>query len=256
MGAFDRLGHRMEGRRRAVLYTLGGLLLLAAAFGLYSMWSNRRAEEGSLALGKAIEIATAGIAQGPTAAAAKGLTFPTERERAQRAVEEFQKVAANHGSPYRELAQFFAAVNQLKVERSKGLEELAALTKSDNDEVAARAKFALAQAKEDAAPGEDKERQNEEAIALYNELLKDKNAVVPHDILKFRIASIHERLGRKDEAAEILFRLVEEARNAKDAKGKPVFPSETVTHAESKLRTLSPERHAQLPPEQRPGLGM
>jgi tetratricopeptide (TPR) repeat protein len=178
-----------------------------------------------------------------------GPTFTSEREKAQKAIEEFQKVADQYGDPYREMAKFFIAVNMLQVERAKGLEQLGALTKSGNDEVAARAKFALAQAKEAGAPGEDRDRQYEEAVALYSELLKDKDSPVPADTLNFRIASVRERQGRKDEAADILFKLVEESRKAKGKDGKPAAPSATAREASNKLKTLSPERFAQLTPD-------
>jgi tetratricopeptide (TPR) repeat protein len=250
MRGFDRLGHQLEGRRRTVLYIVGGLIALAVIFGLYRTWSNSRAEKASLALGKAIQIASARLDSDPALPGATGPSFPTERERAQRAVEEFQKVAAEYGSPHRELAKYFAAVNQLQVDRAKGLEELAALTKNDNDEVAARARFALAQAKESPAPGEDKERSREEAVALYQELLKDKNQIIPADAINLRIASIYERQGRRDEASDILFRIVEEDRKAREKGGrKPTAQSETAEKAAAKLKTLNPERYAQLPPD-------
>ncbi len=249
MGAFDRLGDRLEGRGRTILYALAGLVVLAVLFGLYRTWSNSRAEKASLALGKAIEIANAPVTTGTPVPGNKGPSFTSEREKAQKAVEEFQKVADQYGDPYRELAKFFVAVNMLQVERAKGLEQLSALTRSGNEEVAARARFALAQAKEASAPGEDRDRQLEEAVALYTELLKDKDSPVPADTLNFRIAAVRERQGRKDEAAEILFRIVEESRKGKGKDGKAASPSSTVSEASSKLKTLSPERFAQLTPD-------
>ena len=250
MRGFDRLSHRIEGRRRMILYAAVGLVVLLVIFGLYRTWSHNRAEKASLALGKAIQIATAPLAGDPPQPGSTVPTFPSARERAQRAVEEFQKVAANHGSPYRELAKYFAAVNQLQVDRAKGLEELAALTRIDDKEVAARAKFTLAQAKESPVAGEDENRMREEAIALYQELLKDKVQVVPADAINFRIASVYERLGRRDEASDILFRIVEEARKAdkKDAKLASAS-SKTADKAADKLKELNPERYAQLPPD-------
>ncbi len=242
MGAFDHLGNRLEGRGRTILYALAGLVVLAALFGLYRTWSAGRAEKASLALGKAIEIGNAEITTGPPAPGQTGLTFPSERERAQKALEEFQRVAAEHGDPYREMARYFAATNLLVVERAKGLGELESLTRSGNDEVAARSKFALAQAKE--ADGD-----NDRAFALYNELLKDKSTIIPPDTVNLRIASVLERQGKRDEAAEILFRLVEEARKTKDKNGKPLPATATVREAADKLEKLNPERYKQLTPQ-------
>ena len=249
MGAFDRLGNRLEGRGRRALYVVGALLALGLLFGLYRTWSHSRAERASLALGKAIEIWNAPVTTGTPPPGRTGPTFTSEREKAQRAVEEFQKVAAEYGDPYREMAKFFIAVNMLQVERAQGLEQLTALTRSGNEEVAGRAKFALAQAKEATAPGEDRDRQLEEAVALYAELLRDKDSPVPPDTLNFRIAAVRERQGRKDEAADILFKLVEESRKSKGKDGRAASASSTAREASTRLKALSPERFAQLTPE-------
>src|SRR4029453_5936686 len=90
-------------------------------------------------------------------------SFKSEQERAQKAVEEFQKVAAKYGEPYRGEARYLAATNQLSIDRPKAIAELTDLSKSRNAEVAALAKFALAQALE----GDGK---LDEAAKLYGDL--------------------------------------------------------------------------------------
>ena len=242
METFDRLGTRLEGKGPVILYSIAGLIALAAAVGLYSWWSGRRADEASLALGRAIEIAEAPIVTGTPQPGQTGPTFPSERERAQKAVQEFEAVANKHGDPHRELARYFRAVQMLTVERKKGLDDLQGLTKSGDEDVAARAKFALAQAKE--ADG-----QLDDAATLYNELLKEKEPRVAPGTLNLRLASIYERQGKKDAAVDILFRMVEESRKAKGKDGKPLPETASVREADSKLETLNPERYAQLPPK-------
>ena len=242
METFDRVGHRLEGKGPVILYSIAGLIALAALFGLYSWWSGRRDAEASLALGSAIKIAEAPITTGTPQPGQTGPTFPSERERAQKAMQEFEVVANKYGDPYRELARYFRAVQTLTVDRKKGLDDLQGLTRSDNADVAARSKFALAQAKE--ADG-----QLDEAAALYNELLKDKEARVAPDTLNLRLASIYEKQGKKDAASDILFRMIEEARKAKGKDGKPLPETASVREADSKLETLNPERYAQLPPK-------
>jgi tetratricopeptide (TPR) repeat protein len=238
---YDHLSHRFEGRGRTVLYAIGGVVALVALILVFSWWRERRADEASFALGKAIEIAEAPVSPTPQANET-GPTFPNERERAQKAVEAFQKVQNEYGSPYNEIARYFAASNLLTLDRAKGLSELEALTKSGNAEAAALAKFALAQAREADA-------QYDAAAALYQELLNDKDKAVPENTVKLRLASVYEKQGKKDEAVNILFQMVEAARKAKAKDGKPL-PESTVTRAAAdKLQELSPERYAQLPPE-------
>lgn len=171
MGLYDRLSHRYEGHGQTILYIVGGAVILLALILVFSWWRGRQADAARLALGKAIETADTPITSGTPQPGDTGPSFKDERERAQRAVEEFRKVQSEYGSPYSELARYFAAANLLTLDRPKGLSELEELGKSGSADVAARAKFALAQARE--ADG-----QYDPAAALYQELLNDKNKTV------------------------------------------------------------------------------
>jgi predicted negative regulator of RcsB-dependent stress response len=244
LGAAGRLQHRFEGRGRTILYAVGGLVALVALLIAFNWWRERQADAARLALGKAIEIAEAPVSPTPLPNQT-GPTFPNEQERAKKAVEAFQKVQSDHGSPYSELARYFAAANLLTVDRPKGLSELEALTKGGEAEVAARARFALAQAREADA-------QYDAAEALYRELLNDKSGVVSHNAVKLRLATVLEKQGKKDEAVNMLFEMVKAAREAKGKDDKPLPTSTVVRAAADKLQELSPERHAQLPAETPP----
>ncbi len=244
LDAAGRLSHRFEGRGRTILYAIGGAVALVALLLAFNWWRERRADAASAALGKAIEIAEAPVSPTPMPNQT-GPTFPNEQERARKAVEAFQKVQSDHGSPYSELARYFAAANLLTVDRPKGLSELEALTKGGGAEVAVRARFALAQAREADA-------QYDAAHALYRELLNDKSGAVSQNAVKLRLATVLEKQGKKDEAVGLLFDMVKAAREAKGKDGKPLQSSTVVRAAADKLQELSPERHAQLPPEPTP----
>ena len=248
MHAFDRLSHRYEGRERTILYALGALVALVLLVLAFQWWRGRKADEAQLALGKAIEIHAAQVTATPLPNAA-GPTFPTERERAQKAVEEFQKIQQTYGAPYNDIARYFAAVNLVTVERDKGIAELEQLTKSGDSDVAARARFALAQARE--AGG-----QHDAAAALYQELLNDKNRNVSENTLKLRLATVYAKQGKRDEAVNLLFPMVEAARNAKTKDGKPQPESQIIQAAAEKLQELSPERYAQLPKDEAAPAGL
>ena len=129
MGLLDRLGNLLEGRGRTILYGLGGLLLAGILVIVLVKWSNRKADEARHALGRAIAISTATINPAPIPGSTDP-TFSTELERSQRAIEEFEKVAAKYGDPYRSEARYFIGTNRLQVEREKALSELAELSNS------------------------------------------------------------------------------------------------------------------------------
>ena len=145
---FDRVGDRLEGRGKAILYGLAGVILVAILAGAYVKWSNKKADEARRALGRAIEIATSPVASESPSAGAPKPVYATEMERSQKAAEEFQKVAAKYGEPYKSEARYLMATNLLDVDREKGLNELAEVSKSGVAEAATLAKYALAQAKE------------------------------------------------------------------------------------------------------------
>jgi predicted negative regulator of RcsB-dependent stress response len=244
IGFFDRLGNGLEGKGRTILYALAGLVAVIALAGLWSWWSGRKSDEARRALGHAIEIASAPVTASP-APGSTDLSFPTEKARAERAVKEFQAVADKYGNPYREKALYFHAANLLAVDRPKGISELESLAKSSDGEVAALSKFALAQAREE-------DGQYDAAAAIYAELAKQSGGIVTPDVANLRLAAVYEKLGKKKEAADLLFAIGEKARTAKDQEGKPLSPSPAAREALDKLEKLDPARYAQLPPEPPP----
>ncbi|HKP39205.1 MAG TPA: hypothetical protein VJT71_20260 [Pyrinomonadaceae bacterium] len=234
----DRMADRVAGRGRQILYGLLAVVVLAAVgYGIYR-WRQKRGDEAEAAMGRAIAIATAEITTTPPPNS-KDPVFSTEQERAQRAIEEFQKVAAKYGDPYRTQSRYFIARNQLITDREKGLAELQSLS-SGSDEVAVLSKFILAQAKES-------DGKLDEAVALYTEIAKLNAAVVTPESANLRIAMIYDKQGKKKEAADLLFNLVSAARNAKDKDGKPIPESSASREAAQKLRSLDSARFAQLP---------
>ncbi len=244
-----RLSDKLEGRGSTILYALGALALVGVLLIGLSAYNRRQEDKAQAALGRAIDISTVRVTPSPAptpAAPNSNLPiFTSERERAERAVKEFEAVADSYGKPYSEIARYFAATNKLPLDRNQAINELQSLTGASSDVVAANARFALAQARE--ADG-----QYDQAANLYNELLKGKNGVYPPDTLNLRLANILDKQGKRDEAAELLFRIVKEARERKNSDGKFATASAASRDAAQKLEELDPARYAQLPPEPPP----
>jgi len=241
MGFLDRLGNLLEGRGGTVLYGLGGLLLASLLVIAFIKWSNRKSDEAQQALGRAITISNTPVSTTPVPGSTE-TTFTTEKDRAQRAIEEFEKVAAKYGDPYKAEARYFIAANRLTLDRAKGMSELAELNNSDVDEVAALSKFALAQANESDGKFDD-------AAKLYSELAKLNSVTVTADTANLRLAKVYEKQGKKKEAADVLFNIVDGSRKAKGADNLPLPTSSAAREAADELKKLDPDRFAQLPPE-------
>lgn len=241
MSLFDRLGDLLEGRGRTILYGLGGLVLAGFLVIVFVKWNNLKSDEARQALGRAITISKAPIISTPVAGSSE-LTFGSEKERAQRAIDEFEKVAAKYGEPYRSESRYFIASHRLALDRQKGMSELAELGNSDVAEIAPLSKFALAQAQES-------DGKLQEAAQLYSDLAKLNSVVVTPETANLRLAKVYEKLGKKKEAADLLFNIVDASRKAKGADNLPLPTSAAAREAAEELQKLDPDRYAQLPPE-------
>jgi tetratricopeptide (TPR) repeat protein len=246
MGLLDRLGTALEGRGTQILYGFGGLLLVGLLVIFFVKWNERKNDQARQALGRAIAITTATVS---STAAANGsdTTFSSEQERAKRAIEEFEKVAAKYGEPYRSEARYFIATNRLTLDRKQGITELAELRKGSVPEVSALATFALAQAKES-------DGKLDEAAQLYAELARLNSPTITPDTANLQLAKVYDKEGKKKEAVDLLFNIVEASRKARGRDQQPLPESSAAREAATELQKLDPDRYAQLPPEAPPAL--
>jgi len=241
MGLLDRLGNSLEGKGRTILYGLGGALVVLLLVVGFVKWNARKSDEARQALGRAIDITSATVSATPPPGSS-GMTFGSEQERAKRAIEEFEKVAAKYGDPYRAEARYFIGTNLLVTDRAKGMTQLAEVGSQGPPEVAALAKFALGQAKES-------DGKLDEALQLYAEVGKMNSPTVTPDTANLRSAKIYEKQGKKKEAGDLLFNIVDASRKAKGSDDKPLPVSSAAREAATQLQKLDPERYAKLPPE-------
>jgi tetratricopeptide (TPR) repeat protein len=241
MGLLDRLGDSLEGKGRTILYGLGGALVLVIIIVGVVKWNHRKTDEAQAALGRAIDIATATVSTTPTPNST-ALTFATEQDRAKRAIDEFEKVAAKYGDPYRAEARYFIATNRLTLDRAKGMAELEEVAKAGPPEVAALARFALGQAKES-------DGKLDEALKDYSDVVKLNSPTVTQESANLRIAKVYAKQGKKKEATDLLFNIVDASRKAKGQDNKALPVSAAAREAATELQKLDPDRYAQLPPE-------
>ena len=241
MNFFDRLGDSLEGQGRTILYGVGAFILAAVLVVGFVKWRQKKTNEAEQALGRAITISNTTILANPVAGTSEP-TFSSEKERAQRAIEEFDKVAAKYGDPYRSEARYLIATNRLVLDRLKAMSELAELSNSRVPEVAALSKFALAQVNESDGKLDD-------AAKLYSELAKLNSPPVTQETANLRLAKVYEKQGKKKEAADLLFYLVDASRKAKGPDNLPLPTSSAAREAADELRKLDPDRYAQLPAE-------
>lgn len=234
----EEIGKKVEGNGRNLLYAILGALVLAALIGIVYTWSKRSDAAAQTALGKAIETSQAQVTSSPVPAGSTAKTFKTERERAEASINEFQAVADKYGSPARERAKYFIAVNRISIDRAAAIQELQDLSKSGG-EVGTLSKFALAQA----LAGDGK---LDEAAALYKELAALDNPLISKDTINFELAKIYEKQGKQTEAADLYFNIAKAASEAKDTEGKAITMSQTAREAKQKLEAINPEKAKEI----------
>ena len=239
----DRLAERAAGRGRQILYGLAAIVIIAAAAYGIVRWRHKHAEEAQQAMGRAITINDAEISSSP-APGSHDPVFSTPQERSERAIQEFEKVAAKYGEPYRSEARYFIVTNKLVTDRATAETELQSMSQGSS-EIAILARFALAQTKES-------DGNLDEAARLYSEVAKAGSGTVTPDIANLRLASVYDQQGKKNEAADLLFSIVITARSAKDKDGKPLPESAAARAAAQQLLKVDPARHALLPPPPAP----
>ncbi len=234
----EQFAQKFEGKGRTMLYGLVGLIALLIVGGLIYSWSSKQNGAAQAALGKAIETSNAQITDKP-APNSPNKTFATQKERDQKAVDEFQAVAEKYSS-VADKAKYFAAVTKLSLDRPAALTEIEAISKSGG-EVGEMAKFALAQA--NTADGK-----TDEAIGLYSDLA-NAATVVSKDTVNYNLAALYEKKGEKDKAVELYFNIAKAGREAKDGDGKAIPLSQTARDSADKVTKLAPDKAKELPEE-------
>ncbi len=234
----EELGSKLEGQGRNIMYGLAAIAVLAVLAGIFYTWNRRTNNAAQTALGEAIETSQAMVTDAPLPAGSTTKVFKTEKARAEAAVKEFQIVADNYGSPFKEKAQYFIATNRLVIDRSAGIKELETLASGSGD-VAGLSKFALAQAK----AGEGK---LDEAVKYYKELSNSGDTVIAKETIDFELAQIYEKQGKTKEAADLYFSIAKTANELRDSDEMPVPLSRTAADAKEKLQQIAPERAKEI----------
>ena len=107
--------------------------------------------------------------------------------------------------------------------------ELAEVGSQPPPEVAALAKFALAQAKES-------DNKLDEAIQIYNDIIKLNSPTVTAETAHLRLAKVYEKQGKKKEAADLLFNLIDASRMATGNDNQPLPASAVARRGATELQ--------------------
>ncbi len=181
-----------EHQASAVRWVIGIGILVILAIGGLIFW-NFRSSAADAALGSALDLYTTPLAT-PGAPAGAG-TYTTAAARATEANREFVAIAHNYSwLPEGTKARYFAGITYEDLGQNSNAEtELKAAAGSSNSDVANLAKLALA--------GLDRQTSRDnDAIALYNEIIAKPSSTVSESVAQLDLADLYAAEGKQDQA--------------------------------------------------------
>ncbi|HEV2646976.1 MAG TPA: tetratricopeptide repeat protein [Acidobacteriaceae bacterium] len=195
--------------RRSVITTTAILLGVIVVLVLSVVIYNKRSDAASAAFGAAMQEYQTPLVQAdqPTPPGVK--TYPSIAARAKAAHALFASVADQYGmTSSGKNAQYFAGLTEIESGQTQQAEEtLKKVAGGWNSNLAALAKFALAQLDRDGG-------HNDQAIAIYQELMKKPTTTVPAGLAQLQLADVYQAEGNVAESKKQLADLKD-----KDAKG-------------------------------------
>jgi tetratricopeptide (TPR) repeat protein len=218
--------------RRSVITTTAILLAVILVVVLSAVIYNSRSDAASVAFGAAMQAYQTPLAQEGQPAPPGVKTYPSLAERAKAAGALFADVANKYGmTPDGRNALYFEGLTQIEAGQNQQAEDtLKKVSSSWDSNLAGLAKFALAQLYRDSG-------RNDQAITIYQQLMKKPTTTVPAGLAQLQLADTYQAEGNNTKAKELLADLKD-----KDAKG----PAGAIA---AEQLNPSPAAQAGLPPQ-------
>jgi tetratricopeptide (TPR) repeat protein len=193
-------------RQRDLAWIVGVFLVVGASALGYWAWHQREQQGAQKLLADAMVVAEARIGPPAAATGGTGLTFPTERERAQAALAKFKAAADAYPTSDAGLfARYQEASTQVVLgnpaEAAKAYQVV--IDRAGNRLIGQTARLGLAAAH--ASGG-----QFDQAITTYKELAQRKDGRLPIDGILMELGRVYRDAGRAGEAQQTFNRLIEE----------------------------------------------
>jgi tetratricopeptide (TPR) repeat protein len=193
-------------RKRDIAWVAAAAVIVGAAALGYWAWHQREQEGAQKLLADAMLVQEARIGPPAAATGTTGLTFPTERERAQAAVAKFKATAdaypatdAGVFARYQEASTFMVLDNP--TEAAKAYQQV--IDRVGNRLIGQTGRLGLAAA-------QARSGQFDQAITAYKELAQHKDGGLPIDGILMELGRVYRDAGRANDARLTFNRLIEE----------------------------------------------
>ena len=211
-----------------ILYGLGAFIIAAALVMAFVKWRQKKANEAQQALGRAITISSTMVLANPVAGTSEP-TFSSEKER--------------HVNELFHIKQHMRQVAPRLRVRAARFDKGPRARKLGGRRPAVQKPPPPCHRLAPLAPRLDRLQ------PPVHPVQERHAASILEEIANLRLAKVYEKQGKKKEAADLLFNLVDASRKAKGPDNLPLPTSSAAREAADQLRKLDPDRYAQLPAE-------
>jgi predicted negative regulator of RcsB-dependent stress response len=180
--------------QQLTLYLLIAAIVVALAIFGWRTYAQRQTVKASAAFDNAMKIFHAPVGVPPTG---DEVTYTDENKKFTEAQQRFSDVASKYPRTHPgELASYYAALSSEKLNKNDEAKKLLlGLAGSSDEEVAAMARFELADL-------DDRTGQGDEAVKLYDQLIAKPTTLVPKPVVMLALAE-HYGLKNPSEAAKL-----------------------------------------------------
>ena len=179
---------QVQAHKQQLILLVVVVLAVVVAAGAYGFWRNQQDDQASVAMGLAMNTYTAPIRVEGAPADPTQLSFTSAQERDKKAEDQFQAIADKY--PHTDTGKnaiYMGGVAALDAGRySEAESKFKKAAETGNKEVAALAKMGLASVYEATSRDQD-------AINLYNEVIKKPTESVSRARAQFALAALYER---------------------------------------------------------------
>jgi tetratricopeptide (TPR) repeat protein len=200
---------------------VGAVLLIVGLLGYigYTSYVTVQDQKASVALGKAMKIYDAPLREADAAVDPDVKSFTSATERGKAAQAEFAKVANDFKlTPNGKYARYMAGVSATQAGDFAAAESLLKEAATYNKDVAALAKYALANLYE-------RQGKQDDAVKMYRETADLNSRSVPRTTAQLDLAALYEGKQQNDQAIKVYEEIVKQEQEANQpAKGKEKTP--------------------------------
>jgi predicted negative regulator of RcsB-dependent stress response len=195
--------------RRSVITTTAIMLAVIVVLVLSAVVYNNRSDSAALAFGAAMQTYQAPLADAAQEIPPGVKTYPSIAARSKAANSLFQSIADKYGmTSAGQNARYFAGLTEIESGQTQQAEDtLKQVASGWDSNLAGLAKFALAQLYRDSG-------RNDQAIDIYNGLIKKPTTTIPSGLAQLQLADLYQSEGKIEQSKKLLAELKD-----KDAKG-------------------------------------